>query len=502
MSIISRFHVILLIITFSTLLFRGLPIRAEESNHNTYLYVAFSRTGEARVTSVDPLNKTSEIKRGTVFPTNIDNLYTYPSWVAPSHQWFLINDQSTNASNLRLINVDLSSEKIIGYNVIGINLSIELRPDQTVAWSPNSQYIAFIARSGQDSSNNNTLHWGAYLYSVQTSTLTRLPIRQNMPIRFAWSADSKYLAIEGGTDQIVHQDANDAVLLEVWNAQIGKVEKIDDLSNLVGAYDLGMCNMNWSPDDQYIAFVSICDSTRVGNIAREVYSFNIKTGQTKQVTNLATHMLSMKPIYVDSQFSLNWLSPSHLMIGQWVSVQGNQGKPSPQITQTLLYDPVTTNTSIYSSGKVQALSINPVNGRLAVSLASAISAETFLPIAAQVKTGNFNAATNIASIESDISLPDGNNFAWSSDGKILAYQQTGTNNFIFVTDGSSPTVSYTFSDSSVAADSASKTAYILPIGWVGSAAPGTVTPTLVAQPTNGPTPTGASVPGGNQIGGG
>jgi len=96
-------------------------------------------------------------------------------------------------------------------------------------------------------------------------------------------------------------------------------------------------------------------------------------------------------------------------------------------------------------------------------------------------------------------LPAGIKPSWSPDGKMLAYQQTGTNNFVFVTDGSPPAVSYTFSDSSVAADSASKTAYILPIGWLPINATTSMPTASPVQPT--PTGSGGSAPGGNQING-
>ncbi len=310
--------------------------------------------------------------------------------------------------------------------------------------------------------NSNTT-FSAYLYSIPDDKLTKLNVDQNLPLRFAWSGDSSHLVVQGGIERIVQNAFDDKVSVDLINVTTNTLEKSMDFTALTGLYDTGMCNLRWSPDMRYVAFISTCESSATSS-PQEVYLWDTLTGKITQATSLATHMIdTMNPVDLETQYTFFWLSPSQLMIGMLVVNRG-MNDVMTQIAQTVLYNPTTGKSSIFSAGKVQEISVNPVNGRLALSLAPSFKIDTgTTPLNEQVKIGDANA--NVATLGT--TFPGGTNFFWSPDGKMLVYRQADSDTFVFVDDANQQKMS-TFSDPAVAADSSAKTMYILPIGWVAN----------------------------------
>jgi len=426
----------------------------------------------------------------------------FAAWVSPSHEWVVLEYWPAHPDPSELFTIKLLNLRTNILKDLDVNphqYIIQAPPIQSVAWSPDSQFFVMSINTVNRNLNDESVAYSASLYSIRDGSITKLNTPQVLQTRFIWSTDSSLIAIEGETSA---PNGNE-LTLNIINTKTNQLIQSLPFGGADGMSIFAMCSLIWSPDQRYIAFVDSC-MPYPENQGQEVRLWDLQSNAFIQVTSAASDLYrsTANPGLLTSLYTLNWLPPHTLLIGELIRLDTKISTIN-QI-QTLSYNAQSQATSIFAPGKLTEIAINPVTGRFVSSIESSYSSITGSPETTQTRIGNFTVnTTNATMAQSTIAnIPYGTDLGWSPDGKMLAYHQTGTNNFVFVTDGASPAVSYTFSDSSVAADSASKTAYILPIGWLPVNALNMNTLTPIASPVQ-PTPTGngGSAPGGNQING-
>jgi len=451
-SIIKLRTYILVILTLQSFFVLLVPVHGASY---VFSYIALDDSGIAEVVSINPVTKASSTAQMQLFPIDTRVHVEYPSWVSPSGEWMTLQYYTSQTSGaIRLINLRSGEIRDIAPGGVNLEMGKETQPDQVEAWSPNARYLAFSIFSPNDPATNMR----AYLYDVISKTLVKLNVHQTESLRFAWSSDSSQLAVEGQSNDFTTNYSTSIDILDVktntLNLSIPNLGQIDITA---------LCNLKWSPDGRYIAFISGCDPSDLF-IDHEVFVWDTQIKKSIQVTTLAASILT-NSLAIESTYYLYWLKTNQLLVGQ--SIRSTHVGNSSVTTLTIIYDTSKAISTFYNTGKVQALSVNSITGKLVMSIIPAYDSD-FNPVSSQIKLGNLDENVSI----SGVTLVDGNQFSWSPDGQFLVYQETGTNKFAFVdVSTNKPSISYTFDDSTIKTSLPTpengnpQQITILPIGW-------------------------------------
>lgn len=144
---------------------------------------------------------------------------------------------------------------------------------QSIDWMPGKEQIIFSAiKVKKDWSDYSPDKWKFYRYDLRHKKLTELGFSA---IYFSFSPDGKTLAF----------DKNTANNKDIFLRELKSGKEVTLVSEQ--AKDAGP---SWSPDGEYIVFYS----NRSGH--EELYTINVKTKETKQITNRENHK-SYNPIW-------------------------------------------------------------------------------------------------------------------------------------------------------------------------------------------------------------
>jgi hypothetical protein len=439
-----------------------LPVQTVKADSYGFAYLAQGKNGVGRIIQVDVNGKSFVKKEVVLFPPDVSGNVIQ---VSPLKDWLVVSYAATatatssGSNNLRLVNMKSGEVRDLAANPLLLNTPLFAKLDSMV-WSPDGHSLAFAQIIRMDSAEVTN----AFIYSVPNKKLVKISTSQVGVIRFAWSADSSQIAVESVSCTPGHC----AIALDLVDSKTGNVKKSEDLSNLsAGLGDQDVCNLQASPDMRFIAFVAACGIS----IQQEVYVWDSTLNRVTEVTHITKDAArTLNPIDIEASYSLNWLNSNKLLIGVYFLETGIEPRCAEmnahnciETIQTLVYDTAHDQTDHLYRGLIKELEINPINGEFAFSGFSSFSLwnQTAIPFLA---IGDFN----LALIQSKSNLPPGDHLYWSPDGTMLAYRQANTNNFVFVDDANKQNARYIFADSTVSADSASQTAYILPIGWVAA----------------------------------
>ncbi len=167
---------------------------------------------------------------------------------------------------------------------------------QSISWSPDSKQIFFTAiKVRPDWSDYDPNKWGLYIFDLETKSLKRMNFSA---IFFSLSLDGTTLAFDKITTQ------NKGIFLYDL--------KTEQEANLVPEH-LKAAGPSWSPEGDFIVFYGKSSGQE------ELYTFNIKTKETLQITNHESSK-SFNPIWSpNSDFIVYYLETGDAKDQIWLT---------------------------------------------------------------------------------------------------------------------------------------------------------------------------------------
>jgi dipeptidyl aminopeptidase/acylaminoacyl peptidase len=371
-----------------------------------YLYLV-SQNGQLIGKSVDPGN-----------PNNVSNLFTtslsnnsrvYDAIISPDGQWVtIIPVAGASNSVIKLVNTNTGSTRDI---TVQTNFMTSMSPSLLglpiqVIWSPNSQLLAFIS---YDAGNSDV-----FLYSVSNNTTTNLTADQNSESQLAWSSDSSQLAVM--TEKCANINSC-STFIEVYNVAGANRTGSVEVGSWGAAFGPGsLCHLSWSPDGQYLSFVSVCDSSLYAT-PKELYILNVAQSTYVNITNYTLQARQdQDPLYtyIQAAYNTQWLDSQTLLIGaMYLSSDLNT-----TTTISAIYNVSSNSFTVINNTEMgQDWSLNPVSREIAFRT----SVASYLPNNSAIKVGNITGNT----LSTSLTVNAGCDLSWSPTGQFLAFANRG-----------------------------------------------------------------------------
>jgi hypothetical protein len=380
---------------------------------------------------------------------------------SPTGEWIVLPFQSSEGGRLQLYNVVSGATQDVvdgGFPVRDTNNIA----DQRIVWSLDGTKLTFLATIAED---DDSITNGVFVYSVETRELVKIIEDSTFYSRMAWSNDSKLLAISRRECSTVESCQFSLVVIEVDTKTTMQNVSIPFL-NFGNASFIGIdtiCSLAWSPDNQYISFVSVC-SYEPSSDPKEIYVWNVGTSELVALTTLTSTI----QIPADGMFSVGfydnaWIAPDELLVGGvWGTNNSVQGQTFtiklPDKTQTKLFSEI-----------VEDWEVSPNTQKIAYRTVDAVSADQLKSNTATLSIGDIGSDLRFANVAT--SVVNACRLSWSPDSTMLAYTiQTDFDNFghtcdlrtsgIGLVDSfTKQSITYTFTE-----DEQNKG--VIPIGWV------------------------------------
>jgi WD40 repeat protein len=263
--------------------------------------------------------------------------------------------------------------------------------NETLAWSHDGHYVAFVVQ--------NDLH----IYATLEKSLKIAPNAIDGFYSMAWSNQLPRLLLATGscTDGCNHR-------IEIYDPQTLEITSRLSLSHvMLGAAAQVLCQPLWSPDDVYLAMVSVCYGADTF-APRELYIWNTQTDQFERLTSYTVN----KDYVPFASYKHFWLDAQTLLVSVVYFA------PDGIKTETFSYTVQTQKTLRLSDASFQELAINPVSGMWAVRAVA--NFETLsTPTNTQLLLGDMTQGLRPAAgmITADQIAC---NLHWSPDGEVLA----------------------------------------------------------------------------------
>lgn len=295
---------------------------------------------------------------------------------------------------------------------------------QGVAFSPDGQFAAMVGSQAGEQD--------LYLYSIATDTLTNVTHDGAEQQRVAWSNDGSSMAVSS-VECVREPDTRQqcSVFLDIINVnsmsrQFRTVlfeDAMPELGTPNGQYP---CQLTWSPDNLYIAYVAACDLSLI-SAPKEVFLVETTTGTLRRVTNYTTDAIEPlnSPYLIRSGvYDLVWRSSDTLIISAAYITPENSAFAAPPETRYHVDQEIVAYTVSSDSSQVitpdvaaQSLTIRPCTGELTYfAVAEANSTLLSIEAALQIMQPESPYQVSVLSISES-----GCNLNWSPDGTQLAY---------------------------------------------------------------------------------
>ncbi|MBX3085921.1 MAG: hypothetical protein KF716_30070 [Anaerolineae bacterium] len=234
-----------------------------------------------------------------------------------------------------------------------------------------------------------------------------------------------------------------------------------DISYLFGGRAGNLiCELNWSPNSNFVSFNSGCDLGTERTL-KEVYVWQLATGDVKRITNFTVDILKDERVpMVAARYKTWWLDNDTLLIGgaAWIDPSG----PESNFTAKYVLRDATLHL-ISQVGSAQ-WAVNPVSGKVAYVTAETFDISESLSADSKVIVSTIVADT----LSPERAFKGGCKAVWSLDGKqlvVLTYTTlsclAGLKSIIFI-DPDTGSQHY----HEIALDRDVLTDFAQPVGWV------------------------------------
>lgn len=431
-----------------------------------YIYVSQDESGgvSIRKLTANASEVTSElIQTFAVEHSMVD------AFLSPSREWVTIlssNEEYPNQNSIELLylinlksgeSISLDANIAFPHDLFDREFLIHAGDfskyqdrSQQVAWSSDSSFVAYIA--DKDNGTNEV-----HIYKLNERTNV---ILSNNDARF----DRIFALNEPGTFATITQECNTCeASLEIYD--ISSLEKLNSYSiGHIPVEQFGVCGLEASPDNQYVAFTQDCVYTYFAlETRKDIFLINLPMSSLESVTEFTLDGIHPPeaPPSISYRFGVyrsEWLSDNSLLIGATFlenSVDNIQ-------SQILAYDPETDMlTVVLDNIMAQEWAIRNSN----IAFVNVEIAQ----IAYQYEI--VNAQVNIAQIDNDQmnithDFQGGCYLDWSNDGQMLAFGRSSTKEYSDCLLNPTQIVFANVSDGSEVAYDLQPYKRIIPLGWV------------------------------------
>lgn len=252
---------------------------------------------------------------GTELKRLIEFSADYEYWVSPNNRYVALFSLWGNNDwpEQTLVIIDLESgEEIKRIDNIGYLYTNERQmyfTRKSVAWSPTGDKILFERNAPQ---GTGSVIWA---YDLATTLEKPLTPENTLDREAAWSNDGQYAAYVSTPCEENNNTCGQ--LNSVWNISVVKLEDrtIETLTSFPENHisfdqepgDAMFCNLNWSPNDQFIAFENQC--LRSGPIlnSHRVFVVDLISSEVKEVVKF-----EQPNAY---SYSFHWVDNNNLLTG-------------------------------------------------------------------------------------------------------------------------------------------------------------------------------------------
>ena len=435
-------------------------VDAQDNQGYGYAYIMFDEQGVSETRVINP--QTGELVAG-FSPQLVPVGHLLVDVTSDSNgQWIALAlfDSNESSGFLRLYN-NVTQE------VRDISLQIVFSFVSDLRWSDNGQAISFLAYD--TALERQTPSWQTYVYSVEINmlNLVRPYVRQTDVRDVYWSPDSSRFAV-AIYDCRQSNTSYCETLIEIY-AVDGTL--LDSMS--FNTFDDDICELEWSPDLQYISFIFSCFGTW-SEWVRDVYVWDISSSIVNPVTNFTQSIVTIgstldtaNPYWAtyDTFWYLNTLGNSQLVIsyvvGNFDYVQGFDPDTFAISTSAFSTNGIETPIDLHS---IQDWTPAPVED-ISVYNHLGYTLDTTQPSVDQLIIQN--TGIEIGIFDGNIITPLqtiselGCEFDWSPDGAYIKYQTSDNN-----CRGATNTFSFIDRDSGLLTQHIYPLSDIRPIGWV------------------------------------
>gem|GEM_PF-3148104 len=403
---------------------------------------------------------------------------------SPDGQWLMLLSSADDVqSTIQIMNVHTGEIRLLNQGNVSHYAGGVFRRDLIPQWSPNSQYLAYNMIFPDGRAHN------AHVYNVTTGTSVIAFYGTTLfyPYDLAWSPDSTQLAVVTAR---CREEAGGIIC----GSSIERFS-IPSLQHLGGVYagsERGeVCNLTWSPDGNYIAYIFSCD-INISNFYYEIFLLNLQQSSVQQVTALTNPapLLDTLPLNYNNYYTIEWSADNHLLAGITYGQGGAAVDPATFSAQTFVYPVPAINALPLLTEFTGDWGRNPVTGTLAYRAeAIQLDASNLRVVASrQTKIGTYqnNSVTEIAS-----GTP-GCDYRWSPDGALLMYRDVSQEGTLLGVICSLSDVLVLFRSSTGAFTQYEIADEALSAGWI--ALPEPPPPTYTATATNTTIPTETATP--------
>lgn len=433
------------------------PLVPAQAQTETWFYYAVASQipgGDIAILAIDPRNPDNVIYlfTGIMLP---ENAQLHDAKASPDGNWIVLLP-SGPVSSFLLLNVNTREARSIAANMglVPRDYAVDsLGINHPFAWSPDSRYMAFT--SFEDG------RAGIVVYDVYTAS--RANITTNKIVEYydvAWSPNGNYLAMagldcSGGLlDCQVHISVYDQTT-QTFDVAINAIRSGGDLGNLAS------CQLDWSPDNYFISFVSSCDPS-FNAIEKELFVLDRQQAQIHAITSYTTTAIQPPDAPIDypirwARYDPFWVDGNTLL----VSVSYAETSTDNILDQITSYNLKDNSTTILrTDGRGVRWARHPSLGYLAFGLVRGYYASSplFAVERATFDTGHLNTIAV---------LPAGCDLSWSPDAEYLAYTVRADMN----AECESPMTSAIIVDSStgeVKEKILGAAGSMMPVGWIKS----------------------------------
>jgi hypothetical protein len=258
--------------------------------------------------SIQMLDITTDVTHELINFALDPNAPLYRAMLSADRHWLAYVVGYVNDHDIYIVNLETGQQQIVLANITREDNFFHTIDGQTeiIAWSPENASL-LIRTWNPDTSPNREF----FIYDPLSGMLRQMQVSNpNLDSidKVDWSDDSRLHVVKTVCSG---QGLGCETVPAIWDAN--NLTEIASFSGNFSAYaNEGICQIHWSPDERYIAYMAHCDSTAI-DIEKEVYVYDTVADELRAITNF-TDEISLQNLYV-AVYSLTWADNDILLIG-------------------------------------------------------------------------------------------------------------------------------------------------------------------------------------------